>query len=108
MTYDTASLPTNTLICEKPQTFEILKMETRGYQLSPFNNLDKELPIEAWCEGTYLVGWGLIWAEYQVNNVDLGLDIRIGGNSQQGVVSFIERYGFYEGGKGTNELRIGC
>lgn len=46
-------------------------------------------------------------SEYHVKNVNLGLDIRVGGNVKFGVVSFIERYGFYEGGKGSNDFRIG-
>jgi hypothetical protein len=35
------------------------------------------------------------------------LEIKVAGNCDVGVIAFIERYGFYEGGSGTNELRIG-
>lgn len=37
----------------------------------------------------------------------MDLQLTVGGNTEVGVISYIENYGFYEGGKGVNPFRIG-
>jgi len=44
--------------------------------------------------------------EFEIENKDLELKIRVGGNEIVGVVLYIERYGFFEGGGVANDYRV--
>lgn len=43
--------------------------------------------------------------ESLIENIEMGTSILVGGNSSSGIIKYIERYGFYEGGI-LNEYRI--
>eukprot|EP01116_Phalansterium_solitarium_P018861 TRINITY_DN5123_c0_g1_i1.p1 TRINITY_DN5123_c0_g1~~TRINITY_DN5123_c0_g1_i1.p1 ORF type:complete len:498 (+),score=172.10 TRINITY_DN5123_c0_g1_i1:1048-2541(+) len=91
--YDAGSLPDSRLVGFGPQTVDIRRLVTRGFQHSLFSNLDQG-EEDAWCD------------EYAVRHRDLELEVRLAGNPEHGIIPLIERYGFYEGGGLQNDLRV--
>lgn len=84
----------NTTVTYNDQLFLVQKEFYMGYQFSLFQNPARNDPDVKWCE------------EYTIQNVDLKLEVKIGGDKDVGVVQYIDKYGFYEGGGVKNEYRV--
>jgi len=51
--------------------------------------------------------WNTKWREeYLIENMDVGLRIKVAGNASIGSIDYIERLGFYEGGGSENSYRV--
>jgi len=84
---------------ERPDVRVVLEVSRNifaGYQYSLFYNssLERSVHNTKWNE------------EYIVVNTQLGLSIKISGNANVGIVDYIDRFGFYEGGDIRNPYRI--
>ena len=51
--------------------------------------------------------WNTQWnEEYTIENTILKLKIKLAGNTENGIIQYIERLGFFEGGSTANDYRI--
>ena len=80
-----------------PQVLEVTYLWFSGHQYSPFWNDDVGVG-----EGDNFT-WN---ADFIICNQRSKLSVKIGGDECSGVVRFIEKYGFYEGGGVRNEYRV--
>ena len=85
---------------QKPQPLKITKTFYMGDQFSLFYNFEKDRKGEQPKENQK---WNV---EYRIENLNNGVWILIGGTSTSGVITYIEEYGFYEGGGVNNEYRV--
>jgi hypothetical protein len=74
----------------------VTRIESRGFQRSPFVNLDSDSPDSAWN------------VEYHILNRALApgnVTLKIGGSLRFGALQFVEQYAFFGGGGGAAALR---
>ena len=78
------------------QTLKVSRQIFNGPQYSLFWNESRKDSV-----------WNTQWSEeYVILNERLGLEIKVAGNTTQGLVPFIEQLGFFEGGGVLNEYRV--
>lgn len=95
--YDPGKLAGNTLKATGSQRLKVEYLLTRGRQHSLFENPGRPADDPD----------NLMWPdEYTITNLDNGLHVLIGGNERAGVIGYIERHGFYEGGGKGNPYRV--
>lgn len=83
----------------KPQRIKVTHKTYLSPQWSLFKNYDHD-------ENNLTEDDLMCWKdESTIENIETGISILVGGNSSSGVVKYIEKYGFYEGGL-LNEYRI--
>jgi hypothetical protein len=79
----------------EPQTLVVEHFIYNGYQQSLFYNENESSNLNT------------MWNEdYLITNEALSLSIKIAGNTSQGIIKYIENFGFYEGGAPGNTYRI--
>jgi hypothetical protein len=74
----------------------VTRIESRGFQRSPFVNLDSDSPDSAWN------------VEYHILNRALApgnVTLKIGGSLRFGALQFVEQFAFFGGGGGAAALR---
>lgn len=95
VTYHPSDLKGNTIKDSKPQNLRVSLAATRGFQqdiFEPAKNVIREAQTpEMWND------------DYTIHHVDNNVKINI----NQGILSYIELFGFYEGGGEHNRYRVG-
>jgi hypothetical protein len=91
-----SSIVTQQVALDDRVSLVVTRIESRGFQRSPFVNLDSDSPDSVWN------------VEYHILNQSLApgnVTLKIGGSLRFGALEFIERYGFFGGGGGAAALR---
>jgi len=95
--YDVSVVPSNTLVQPfGPQAIRVEKTFYLGEQYSLFFNPER-------ADSPDNQKWDI---EYCFKSARSGLSLRVGGEADRGVVTYIQHYGFYEGGGVANEYRV--